>query len=368
MALPKKTTWSIKPHTKAKHLILEKYLQAWFPILARRNERIVYYDGFAGPGVYSEVEIGSPLIALNAAKGHKYQPGTELVFIFVEEREDRATSLRQVIGAEEKNLPTNFRCVVINQRFETALSKTLDDLDQRGLSIAPTFAFIDPLGIKGLPFSLIERLLNYDQCEVLITFMSSAIERFVSELPEYVNELIGNPTASATIASSQNRVAKARELYSSSLNNIANFVRFFEMKDKRNRTIYDLFFATNHSLGHERMKEAMWKADESGLFSFSDATDPNQIVLFSPDPARDLAPILGKEFEGETVYSEGILRYTSEKTPYLEKHARQALKLLESGNDCENYVIQVEATKRDGSPRRRGSFPDGTVIKFDKTG
>ncbi len=366
MAPPEETTWSIKPHTAVKHLILEKYLQAWFPILARRNGRIVYYDGFAGPGVYSKDENGSPLIALNAAKGHKYQPGTELVFVFVEEREDRANSLRQVISSEEKNLPENFRCKVINQQFESALRKTLDDLHRKDLSIAPTFAFIDPLGIKGLPFTLIERLLNYDQCEVLITFMSSAIQRFVTELPEHVNDLIGNPSASAAIASSQNRVAKARELYSSSLKKAAKFVRFFEMKNEWNRTIYDLFFATNHTLGHERMKEAMWKADESGLFSFSDATDPNQIVLFSPDPAGDLAPILAKKFEGKTVSSEDILGYTSEKTAYLKKHARKALKLLEPENGHEGYGIRVEPIKQNGKPRRKKTFPPGTIITFHR--
>lgn len=368
MAPPKETIWSIKPHTKAKHLILEKYLQAWFPILASWNRRIVYYDGFAGPGEYSEGEKGSPLIALGAAIGHNYKPGTELVFIFVEEREDRATSLRQVIRAEEKHLPTNFRCEVINQEFETALSDTLDDLNQRNLSLAPTFALIDPFGIKGLPFSLIKRLLNNSNCEVLITFMDSTIERFVSQLPEQINELIGNPSASDMIAASSNGIAKARELYNISLKEVASYVRFFEMKNERNRTVYDLFFATKHSLGHERMKEAMWKADVSGLFSFSDATDPNQRVLFSPDPARDLVPIIAKKFEGKTVYSEDILEYTSEKTPYIKKHARKALKLLESSNGCENYLIRVEATKRDGRPRRKGYYSDGTIITFLRLG
>jgi hypothetical protein len=45
-------------------------------------------------------------------------------------------------------------------------------------------------------------------------------------------------------------------------------------------TDYYLFYATNELLGLEKMKEAMWKADESGEFRFSDATDPNQLVIF----------------------------------------------------------------------------------------
>ena len=220
-----------------KHVILEKYLQAWFPILAKRNGRIIYYDGFAGPGVYSRGEEGSPLIALNAAKSHDYQPDTELVFIFVEEDEDRATALNQVIGVHEETLPENFHCEVINEEFETALGETLDFLEEENSSIAPTFAFIDPFGIKGLRFSLIERLLGNNKCEALITFMDSTIQRFVSELPEQINELIGNSSASDIIESSKDRITKARELYYNSLKGAAEFVRFFEMKDQNNRTI-----------------------------------------------------------------------------------------------------------------------------------
>ncbi len=282
-------------------------------------------------------------------------------FVFVEEREDRATALRQIIGVEEKTLPGNFRCEVINEKFEPALRKTLDSLEEESLSIAPTFAFIDPFGIKGLPFSLIKRLLKNDKCEVLITFMDSTIQRFVYELPEQINELIGNSSASDIIGSSKNRIAKARELYYYSLKEAARFVRSFEMKDKNGRTIYNLFFATNHPRGHEKMKEAMWKADESGLFSFSDATDPKQGILFSPTPQKDLAPILGEKFKGETVFSDEVLGYTNDETAFLKKHAREALKLLESEN---GYRIQVKSTKKDGSPRKRGTFPSGTIIEF----
>jgi len=35
-------------------MILRRYLQAWLPILSRRNERVLYLAGFAGPGIYSE--------------------------------------------------------------------------------------------------------------------------------------------------------------------------------------------------------------------------------------------------------------------------------------------------------------------------
>src|ERR1700693_6137138 len=60
MAVPRTTLWEIQPHTRAKHRILKSYLDAWLPIMARYNGRILFIDGFAGPGRYSGGERGSP--------------------------------------------------------------------------------------------------------------------------------------------------------------------------------------------------------------------------------------------------------------------------------------------------------------------
>ena len=62
MAAPKTTRWPLEPHTKAKHLILRLYLDAWLPIMATYNGRIVFLDGFAGPGRYTGGEDGSLLV------------------------------------------------------------------------------------------------------------------------------------------------------------------------------------------------------------------------------------------------------------------------------------------------------------------
>ena len=80
------TLWHLERHTKAKHEILRRYLQAWFPIMGRWNGRILYIDGFAGPGEYLEGEPGSPVIAINTAIEHGLKLNTELVFRFIEAR------------------------------------------------------------------------------------------------------------------------------------------------------------------------------------------------------------------------------------------------------------------------------------------
>ena len=53
MASTKDTVWELEPHTRAKHEILKRYLQAWVPILSLgRFPKVLYVDGFAGPGIY----------------------------------------------------------------------------------------------------------------------------------------------------------------------------------------------------------------------------------------------------------------------------------------------------------------------------
>src|SRR4051794_498002 len=91
-------TWELEPHTQAKHKLLRRYLEAWFPILTNSgwHKRVVFLDGFAGPGIYRGGEPGSPVIALDALVNHgrfdKLQR-TQFVFLFVEADEERHASL-----------------------------------------------------------------------------------------------------------------------------------------------------------------------------------------------------------------------------------------------------------------------------------
>jgi hypothetical protein len=131
------------------------------------------------------------------------------------------------------------------------------------------------------------------------------------------------------------------------------------MRDNRNKVIYYLFFASNHPLGHKKMKEAFWKVDNQSGFKFSDRTDPNQPVLFELDPSLDLARILKARFSGTRQKSEDIISFVDNETAYIETHAKKALVHLEDGNE-----ISVEQVKSDGTKRRMGTFPVGVIINF----
>jgi len=356
------TLWEIEPHTQAKHEILRRYLGAWFAILGSRIPRIVYIDGFCGPGRYSGGEDGSPIIALQEAKRQPILAKITVTFLFIDERPDRISYLKSILA--KISVPSNFTIECIVNKFENTLTDIFDALTREKRNLAPTFAFIDPFGFKGASFSLVQRLLANQSTEIFITIMIKDINRFV-EHPnpaerEHIKGLLGVTDEEIDkVISSRDRVLAFRQLYQEKLRQCARFVRFFEMRDRQNNVLYDLFFASNHPLGHARMKEVFWKVDCQSGFCFSDRTDPNQPVLFDLDPSKDLARELVKKYNGKTIATKNIFEYVENDTAYIKSHAKLALSHLEKSN-----AITVESVKTDGTKRRKGTFPDAVVVHF----
>ena len=158
LAAPTTTIWDLEPHTRVKHEILKRYLQAWIPILGQGpSEDLVYIDGFAGPGRYSKGEDGSPVLALKAALDQQGQIKPNMVFMFVELRNNRADMLRLVL--DEIELPPKFSVNVAGgQTFEEAVANFVDSRTKGARRLPPTFAFIDPFGWSGVLLTLFPEL------------------------------------------------------------------------------------------------------------------------------------------------------------------------------------------------------------------
>ena len=361
MAKPMQSLWEIEQHTKAKHEILERYLDAWIPILAKYNQRIIYLDGFCGPGRYKGGEDGSPIIAIKKALNHfEKLKDREISFIFIDERKDRIEHLKSEIAS--MTIPSNFSIYTEVSEFEKTVGQILSDLKSKNLNIAPTFAFIDPFGFKGIPFSLVKELLSNPKTEVFINIMAEFINRFVehpdANTRQHIIDLFGTPQSLNIIANSKNRLEDLRQLYQTQLQSCAKYIRYFEMQDEQGRVIYYLFFASNHPLGLVRMKEAFWKVDPESGFHFSDKTNPAQLILLAIDPSKSLEKIIEQRFSGKRVTVAEIQKFVEEETAYITKQMKQALNSMETDGR-----ISVAQIKSDGAKRTRG-FPDGVIVNF----
>jgi three-Cys-motif partner protein len=176
--------WPLEAHTRAKHELLRRYLAAWFPILTSRGftRRVLFLDGFAGPGIYAHGEPGSPIIALDTLVNHRHFSKlghSEFVFLFVEPDRARFESLEEQVRLfwqmHPGGQPPNVKVRCDNDNFETMASGLVATIKEQRKQLAPTFAFIDPFGWSGAPLTLIRDLLSFDRCEVLFNFMFDSV-------------------------------------------------------------------------------------------------------------------------------------------------------------------------------------------------
>ncbi|MFQ5674240.1 MAG: three-Cys-motif partner protein TcmP, partial [Nitrospinales bacterium] len=91
----------LKQVSKIKHIILEKYLPAWAEILGSWNNRLCYFDCYAGPGIYEsggKRKEGSPIIAVKIAKKYlsRYRL-REITITLIEKEGKQRASLKKAL-------------------------------------------------------------------------------------------------------------------------------------------------------------------------------------------------------------------------------------------------------------------------------
>ena len=333
------------------------YLEAWLPKLASWHRRLIFIDGFAGPGRYSKGEPGSPIVALQAAINHKHDlTRCELQFLFVEQDGDRFSHLEATI--RELETPEHVRVDAVHADFVDIMAVLMERLE--GHELAPALVMVDPFGPKGASYEVIKRLAAYQRSEFLISFMYEPIARFIGHdaFEKHLDDLFG----CSTWREGQTLTAAARErflieLYVGQIRAAGlPWVRTFEMRDAGNRTEYFLVFATHHPAGLDAMKQAMWRVDPTGQFQFSDFTNPNQPTLFAIEPDyAQLRSLLLARFAGTTTTIDAIERWIVEDTSFLRSHIRK--RVLVSLEEAGTIVIET--------PRKKArTYPTGTVIRF----
>jgi three-Cys-motif partner protein len=364
MTKPTEVVWEIEPHTLAKHAILRGYLQAWFPIMSKYNERLVYVDGFSGPGVYQDGEPGSPIIAIQTFLNHKYRAtiDAELVFVFIEEDDDRAACLREEID-RLGTLPKQVKTLVIQGPFETSFSAVLDEVEKEGSSLAPTFTFIDPFGYAQAPMSLSGRFLQFDRCEVLIYVPLRFVNRFLAK-PEQeaaLTSLFGtNEWKKALDLEGQARLRFLHDLFYRQLKSECGltYVRSFEIITAKPNSGYTLFFGTKNKLGLRKMKESMWSIDPAEGQRYKDTTALGVQPLFDEQVDTTILQETMRAHYGTKAFSiEEADEFTLVDTAYIPSHVRKrTLKPLEQHGD-----LEIVSAKAD---RKLFTYPAGTRMRF----
>ena len=269
--------------------MLRAYLNAWLPILGSWKKRILFIDGFAGPGEYEDDDEGSPQIAMRALVDHsaKTTIGAEVGFLFIEKDESRAKHLAKVVDRWKAKLPAGSHAEVITGRFDDAMTEVLDNLDKRGERPASAFVMIDPFGVSGTPMSVVRRVLKNPQCEVFVSLMYEAANRFkeTNEFPDHLDALFGCEAwrDCIDVENPEERRNCFYDIYERQLRAAgARYVLHFDLYEGR-RLIYSIFFATQNEVGCDRMKAAIWKIAPEGGCEFRGAHVDQLALGLEPD-------------------------------------------------------------------------------------
>jgi three-Cys-motif partner protein len=286
-----KTLWPLGPHSPGKHAVLRRYLDAWIPILGSTRDRIVFIDGFAGPGRYAGGEDGSPVIALKALRDHRFRPKiqAEVTFLFIESEPDRAKHLESEIAPILADLGPKVHADVYVGHFDEMMTAALNTLDEQKKRMAPAFVMIDPFGISDTPMSVVARILQIPKSEIYISFMWEFFNRFkeTDEFPPHLDALFGCSEwrEASSIADWRARKRYVFDLYKRQLRKAgAKYVVHFELYDG-NSLVYAVFFATKHPTGCDNMKEAIWKIDPASGVAFR-SSHADTVGLFDGDLTR----------------------------------------------------------------------------------
>lgn len=186
-----------------KHGILSRYptVFATMTSYGRADGRVVYLDGYAGPGRYeptgnaAEGEPGSPLIAIRTAKTVSAWRRT-LHCVFVERKQAYAENLRALLDQEAG---TGLSYEVLPGDVQRHVDHVLSTAGS-----SPLFAFLDPFG-TALPYAdLGHKLLGRGTTqitEVLLNFNVQMVSRIGGYLTgeEHDEEITGSGR-SATLA------------------------------------------------------------------------------------------------------------------------------------------------------------------------
>lgn len=170
-----------------KHELLGGYLPIFASMTGSVAGDVVYIDGYAGPGLYSDGTPGSPELALRTAEKLALNRGrATLRGHLIEKRRRFAEQLQETV---DRHSLTDWQ--VHNGTADEKVPPILDELSPS----SPLFAFLDPFGLA-ISFDLLTRVLKRSgrvdrrtgrrtggaATEVLMNFSVNGIQRVGGQL------------------------------------------------------------------------------------------------------------------------------------------------------------------------------------------
>ncbi|MGH9604695.1 MAG: three-Cys-motif partner protein TcmP [Terracidiphilus sp.] len=176
-----------REQTQVKHRVLERYLQAFAPIIGSRYDEIVYVDCMAGPWEAKDEALTDTSFHTALSVFREYRKGgrCKRVRALLIENDPKRYPLLKAYADGIDDLEVLTQQWDFNDHIQDVVS-----FAKQSRNSFP-FIFIDPTGWSEVRIDLIRPILQLNPGEVLINFMSSWVKRFLDDPTKPFQELLG---------------------------------------------------------------------------------------------------------------------------------------------------------------------------------
>ncbi|MDR2409200.1 MAG: three-Cys-motif partner protein TcmP [Bacteroidales bacterium] len=269
--------------------IFAECFREWFPVFIHNpfTKGIYIVDFFAGSGMDSKGNQGSPLLLLNEAKGTNCEycnavlnTDKKVYFAFNEnnkqKEEELENNVRSFMSQCIQNNCKRNKCVYSYSNFgqyefkdvfyrDTVFTRVLENND------FAKFVLLDQYGFSQIDENVFLKLVNSPRTDFIFFISSSFIKRFkeIDSTKKYIdtdriNFDESDPKECHRLIADyyQKLIPKSKEYY----------IHHFTIKKGPN--YWGLIFGTNHTLGMEKFLRVCWKVDiYSGESNFNKDND-----------------------------------------------------------------------------------------------
>lgn len=338
-------------HSKAKVLLLEKYLEKYLNIIANDGftQKINVFDLFCGEGIYENDGEGSPIVLLKVlkelhftskAKNKKIPP----VDIFFNDKDEfKIQKLKSIISEKKLHYEAFGKLHFSSREYKDivdGLSGYITNLKNE-----KAFVFIDPYGYKEIRASEIKKLLSSKKSEVLLFLPTQFMYRFDDKgtpqaLIEILEELVNLDQWEAS-----GSVYQFIDQFKNALKKFLGdnfFVDTFTI-EKDAATVFCLFFFSSHIRGFEKMLETKWQIDDDEGKGWSYEKTGNLFSNFKTNPLEE--KIVSFLIGNDKVYN-GMIYELVLRNGFLPKHAVEIFTSLQADGKLEVLSDKEEKVRK----------------------
>lgn len=359
------------PSSRIKANIVAEYFPQYCRIILKKPQKeIRYLDLFAGPGIYDDNSLSTPLLIANScAKDSQLSQKVRLLFNDNKYSEELKTNFYNYYTDDDFAYQAHFgdKTVGENEQITNYLTKPVVKPNPH-----PTLLFFDPWGYKGIDTLVLGKFMQNWGNEIFlfvnIKRIHAAIENdkfdalMKSLFPTSFEELQKQRRYKATVHERLSLIMDnlAKEFEKAVKGKLYHSAFKFQEEDSQTTSHFIIHF-TKHIKGYELVKQTYYDFDNIGATLDKDGNytfdakamgDANSMFDFGDPNIEILSDLIKEKYGGKTITAQKLFTEHHPTNKYSGSHYVQSLRsMVEKGlvtshfTDNSNHKVSVLLTE-----------------------